>query len=183
MSSRSNSMACTSSIIRSCSRASLSISPLTARSSSSLTRSKEAPGITKSVSIASLSGDGSGLRVDSRPRRRPPRRPRPRGPAGSSTGVSGRTTADSASASRSGSARSWLASIWRSRSMRDCSICSAAICCAVAASPFLAVSTTIRSNSASSSKKSETYRKASRSRPMSTNADCIPGSTRITRPL
>jgi len=34
-----------------------------------------------------------------------------------------------------------------------------------------------------SSKKSETYRNASRSSPISTNADCMPGKTRVTLPL
>ena len=48
---------------------------------------------------------------------------------------------------------------------------------------FLDFSITIRSISSSSSKKSETYRNASRSSPIATKADCIPGSTRITRPL
>src|SRR5215467_12002924 len=38
-------------------------------------------------------------------------------------------------------------------------------------------------SSSSSSRKSETYRKASRSSPMLTKADCMPGSTRVTRPL
>ncbi len=38
-------------------------------------------------------------------------------------------------------------------------------------------------SSSDSSKKSETYRNASRSRPIFTKADCIPGSTRVTRPL
>jgi len=42
---------------------------------------------------------------------------------------------------------------------------------------------TILSYSSLSSKKSETYRNASRSRPISTNADCMPGSTRVTLPL
>ena len=39
------------------------------------------------------------------------------------------------------------------------------------------------SSVSSNSMKSETYRKASRSSPISTKADCIPGRTRVTRPL
>ncbi len=39
------------------------------------------------------------------------------------------------------------------------------------------------SSASSSSRKSVTYRKASRSRPTSTKADCMPGRTRVTRPL
>src|SRR5579884_391949 len=39
------------------------------------------------------------------------------------------------------------------------------------------------SYSSFSSEKSETYKNVSRSRPRSTNADCMPGSTRVTRPL
>src|SRR5579883_3073330 len=41
----------------------------------------------------------------------------------------------------------------------------------------------ILSYSSLSSKKSETYRNASRSRPISTKADCMPGKTRVTFPL
>ena len=41
----------------------------------------------------------------------------------------------------------------------------------------------IRSKASIVSTTSDTYRKPSRSRPMSTNADCMPGSTFDTRPL
>ncbi len=43
--------------------------------------------------------------------------------------------------------------------------------------------TETRSKSSVSSAKSDTYRKVSRSRPRSTKADCMPGKTRVTRPL
>src|SRR5581483_9899112 len=52
-SSRSNSTACTASMILSCKRASLNISPFIARSSSSLTRSNETPPRANGVSKVS----------------------------------------------------------------------------------------------------------------------------------
>ena len=152
-SSRSNSTACTASIILSWSRASLNISPFMARSSSSLMRSNEEPAKTNGVSIGSASvgmmlrssGAGSALGLTTRPRPRPPRRPRRRVPVSSSSSAFSPVAIASASTSRSGSARSWLASR-----------CSAAARVAPSVSPFFDLSTTIRSNSASSSKKSVT---------------------------
>ncbi len=46
-----------------------------------------------------------------------------------------------------------------------------------------AFSSSSDSSGSSISRKSVTYRKASRSRPKSTKADCMPGRTRVTRPL
>ena len=57
-------------------------------------------------------------------------------------------------------------------------------CGRISWTPRPAGTTSVRSSSCSSnSMKSETYRKASRSSPISTNADCMPGSTRVTFPL
>ncbi len=182
----SNSTARTRSTIASCLYASLNISPV---SSSSLIRSN--PALSKSISI----GSGSASRTGSAgPSSSLPLRPRPRPRFGLSSGVGGGRISSMASSdigseagvsvlSASGSATSWADSICFSRSTRWRSTWSRASRLTSSVAPFLPFSMTMRSISSSSSKKSDTYRNASRSRPISTNADCIPGSTRITRPL